>query len=391
MKETHQEKDRLGILSKVSHEIRTPLNGIIGISDLLQNATSKEEQQEYLQILKHTSENLLELANNMLDFSRIKSGKLQILNKEFDLRTTISRSLYGEKIKARAKGLDLEIAIDDTLPGNLVGDSVKIGQVFTNLVSNAIKFTHKGNVKISLQVLELHTGHVSIKASITDTGIGIRKEQLDHIFEEYNQGDEDINIKYSGTGLGLSICQKLIELLGGEISVKSKLGKGSTFSFWLTLERTETAHPEETITFQELTGEETAEGIRVLLVEDNKINVLVAKKYLERWGVNFQIALNGREALEKVQQQDFDLVLMDLQMPVMDGFIAAKTMRGHGSKKLSKMPIIALTASTESFYRKKIKAAGITDFITKPFHPDELLQKIIFHKRKGEKNSVEIL
>lgn len=372
-----QLQQRLGFLSTVSHEIRTPLNAIIGISDLLQQPTSKEQQEEYFQILKQTSETLLELVNNVLDFSKINSGKLKVINKIFDLRATITRSLYGERIKARSKNLNLEVVIDPRLPEFIVGDSVKLGQVFMNLTSNAIKFTEQGKVTIQVEVLDLTDEQVTLRCAVRDTGIGIPVEQLENIFEAFNQGSEDINIRYAGTGLGLSISQRVIDMLGGDLEVHSEVGTGSEFSFCLDFP---IASSPEAGTVSLLPETQLSpRGIKVLLVEDNKINVLVAEKHLKNWGVELDTVADGKSALELVQQKDFNIVLMDLQMPIMDGFTAARLIRELPGEKYQNLPIIALTAASEHIYQERIQLTGFNDFMNKPFHPEELLKKITTH------------
>lgn len=373
-------KQRLGFLSTVSHEIRTPLNAIIGISDLLQQPTSREQQEEYFQVLKQTSETLLELVNNVLDFSKIKSGRLKVTPKVFDLRNTITRSLYGEKLKARTKNLQLEVNIDPTLPEVIVGDSVKLGQVFMNLVSNAIKFTEKGTVRLNVRVEALCREKVMLHFSVCDTGIGIPEEQMENIFKAFNQGSEDINIRYAGTGLGLSICQRVISMLGGKLQVQSKEGEGSEFSF--RLEFPVATCDEEEKKNTPLLEVPDPKGIKLLLVEDNKINVMVAQKNLENWGVEFDIANDGSQAVALVQQNDYDLVLMDLQMPIMDGFQAANVIRNLPDEKYRSLPIIALTAASEQYYQEKVQLAGFIDFINKPFRAEELLKKISIYGRK---------
>ncbi len=373
-------RQRLGFLSTVSHEIRTPLNAIIGISDLLQQPTSQDQQEEYLQILKQTSETLLELVNNVLDFSKIKSGKLKVSNKVFDLRETITRSLYGERLKARTKNLQLEVNIDPDLPEVIVGDSVKLGQVFMNLVSNAIKFTEQGSIRINVQVVELTQENVTLNFAVCDTGIGIPENQMENIFEAFNQGSEDINLRYAGTGLGLSICQRVISMLGGKLNVRSEEGKGSEFCFQLKFP---VATRIDKINIIPSPDVPDPKGIKLLLVEDNKINVIVAQKNLEKWGVEFDTAFDGSEAIELVKKRDYDLVLMDLQMPVMDGFSATRIIRELPGEKYKELPIIALTAASEQYYQEKVQLAGFNDFINKPFHAEELFTKIAHYGRRS--------
>lgn len=379
-------KENLEFLATISHEIRTPLNAIIGISDLLRESPTPEEQQEYLDILHTSSRNLLELVNNVLDFSKVKSGKLKVIRRPIRLRRIIHNSLYGQKTNARANDLDLIIEVDERIPHRVWGDSVKLSQVLVNLISNAIKFTDEGSVTLSAELMEENGPDLKIKYSVKDTGIGIPKEQLKNIFRAFDQGEEDINIKYAGTGLGLSISSKLVKLMGGRIDVESRLGKGTKFSFELSMEMAKMTRSSKER--KEEKEKKFAGGLRILLAEDNRVNLLIAAKHLKSWNAKYETAANGLEVLEKLEEEDFDLILLDLQMPEMDGFETARRIRSFTHKKYQNLPLIALSAHSKEAYLKELKEAGIDDLITKPFDPANLFDKLnAFAKKKATRGS----
>lgn len=373
-------RKNLRILATVSHEIRNPLNAIIGISRLLRLPATEDERQVYLEGLVQTSENLLELVNNIMDFSKLESGKLAISAKPTDLRKTFRQNLMSQIAIAGKKGIDFYIEIDEALPSRLLIDHVKINQVVLNLVSNAVKFTSQGTVLLELKVVELTAGMATVKFSVQDTGIGIPKEKLKGIFEAFDQGGDDINLLYGGTGLGLSISKRVIDILGGELKVQSVFGRGSEFSFSLNLEIEQQASVEEPE--QELVPvpqEFLTRNLKLLVVDDNKLNLLVVQKNLERWGIGYEVAYTGLGAVRKVQQEKFDLVLMDMHMPEMDGLEATRVIRNiHGC---SELPVIGLTASTGKEFWGKLYEAGFSDLLMKPFRTEELLEKIVFHTK----------
>lgn len=375
--------DNLGFFSQVSHEIRTPLNSIIGITELLQNAASKEQQEEYLQILEYTTKNLLEISNNVLDFSKIKSGHIQKVHQDFHFESTIMEGLFDQKLIARSKGIELLINLDEKIPARVAGDPFKIGQILTNLVSNAVKFTEKGQITVCFGINEITDSTITMECSVRDTGIGIAVEHLGNIFRDFHRGSEDINLIYAGTGLGLSISKRLVEMLGGEISVRSKVGEGSEFSFNFPLKPT--TNP---VTSREKVRKNGVTGLNVLVVEDNKINVLILEKHLELWGIGSDSAYNGKEAVEKVQQKTYDLVLMDLQMPVMNGFEAIRTIREISGGGYNNLPIIALTAANSQHLQKKIEMAGFNNYLIKPFRSEQLYTKIITATNQAEETFV---
>lgn len=366
-------------LSTVSHEIRTPMNAIISIANLLQEMKHTGEQEEYFRILKLSADNLLHLINDILDYSKIEAGRVMLAEKSLNLRELISALHYSLNITAEEKGLTIRTDIDEKLPDQVLGDPVKIGQVLTNLLSNAIKFTERGHVLLQLQVQELTEAEVSVDFHIKDTGIGIPQDKLERVFEEYTQADYETNLKYGGTGLGLTISQKLLALYGSKLAVMSEEGKGTDFSFNLRLKLGKDTFPEKEGIASH--PEPSLKGVKLLLVEDNPINVLVVSKYLEKWEIDFDVAENGADAVAKVRQQDYELVLMDLQMPGMDGYEATSAIRNLGEDRYKRLPVIALSASSSVDYKDRMDAAGINDIVSKPFHADVLQSKIAFYTR----------
>jgi CheY-like chemotaxis protein len=267
--------------------------------------------------------------------------------------------------------------IDENLPSFLVGDPVKLGQVITNLIGNAIKFTHKGAVTLRLWVREMSGQRVSVDFSVTDTGIGIPKEKQEHIFEEFSQGGYDINQKYGGTGLGLTISRKLLELHGSRLQLKSEPGQGSVFYFNLTLKAgKEEAEQKEYGTDDTHTKTQSLQGVKILIVEDNEVNVMVLGQFLSKWGATYERVENGQQAIDKVTSGDYDLVMMDLQMPEMDGYQASSHIRRLKGEKYQAIPIIALSAFAKNEIEALLQEAGINDFVSKPFNPKELFSKI---------------
>jgi PAS domain S-box-containing protein len=373
-------KAKADFLSMVSHEIRTPMNAIIGLSNLLQQSELSPQQEKYVSILHASSENLLNLLNNILDFSKIEAGKLTLEERSFDIRQLISSIVYGLNVKAEQKGLTIRLEIDERVPACLVGDPVKLGQVLTNLLSNSIKFTETGSVTLSLKVRELSAESTSIDFRVTDTGIGIAPDRLSHVFEEFTQASYDIGMKYGGTGLGLAICQRLVEMCGSRINVESSLGAGSSFSFNLRLKLDPRAEASRQRAEPPL-GAQRLDGLRVLVAEDNPVNVFVLSQFLRKWGIEFDVVENGHRAVAQVQEKDYGLVLMDLQMPGLDGYSATRAIRQLADERLQQLPVIALTASARGNLLEQLGAEGFTDFVGKPFKPEELLAKITLHAR----------
>lgn len=364
-------------LAKMSHEIRTPMNGIFGFLELLQTSNLSSEQKEYIREAKSASTILLNLINDILDFSKIEAGKLKIEMISFDLRTLVEDAVSMLSPKAVAKNLYLQVIIKESVPKEVIGDPSRIRQIITNLVSNAVKFTENGGIFITVDSIEKENQMVMIKFEVKDTGIGISKDIIKNLFQSFNQADVSTTRKYGGTGLGLAISKELVKMMGGEISVKSILGKGSIFSFNIIFkigsklvdEKTEnrTISIEET---QILTNQISKEieykmKPKILLAEDSEMNRKIIIKILQSHDMTCDIAINGRDAYLMIQQKDYDIVFMDCQMPVMDGYESTMKIREYeGNQKHT--TIIAMTANTMQGDREKCISAGMDDYISKP-------------------------
>lgn len=357
-------------LSVMSHEIRTPLNAVIGTTYHLMDDNPRTDQLDKLRILKNSSENLLALINNVLDFSKIDAGKVEFEEVDTELKTFCSDVLNMMSPIADQKELSLQLDYDDNLPPILRIDTIRVSQILTNLLSNAIKFTKSGHVKLSVSQEATDGINIKVKFSVEDTGIGLDKNTQQYIFESFQQANNSVSRQYGGTGLGLTITKRLIEMMGSEISVESRLGVGSTFEFTLSLNKGD----KEVL---KVTLEENfdLEGSDVLLVEDNAMNVVIAKRLLDKWKINVTVAENGLQALSKVDKANFDLILMDLQMPEMDGYEATRILRREGFKR----PILALTASPLEEEIARLKDLGLSGIISKPYNPKKLYETISEH------------
>jgi PAS domain S-box-containing protein len=363
-------------LSMMSHEIRTPMNAIIGLTNILMQESPRDDQYESLKLLKFSGDNLLTIINDILDFSKIEAGKIELENIDFNLFELISNIKLMLQQRAIDKGIDLLVNFDKSIPRIVNGDQVRIGQIVTNLVSNAIKFTDRGCVELFVEQLGVSNDKVSIRFKSKDTGIGIEEDKVKLIFESFSQARTDTTRKFGGTGLGLSISKRLLNLMGSEIEVVSKYGEGSEFFFTLILEKGKTNVSESTLT-KNVTRDFKDRNIKVLLVDDNRVNQVVANNFLKKWGIAADITDNGKSAIDMIQNKSYQLVLMDLQMPGMDGYEATKAIRSMKDSYFKNIPIIALTAEAMMEIKQQAFAAGMNDFITKPFQPDEL-QSIIF-------------
>ncbi|MCI0522662.1 MAG: ATP-binding protein, partial [Bacteroidales bacterium] len=363
----------------MSHEIRTPLNEVIGITNLLYQGNPREDQMEYIKTLRFSANHLLTLVNDILDFNKMEAGKIVFEKTEFDLLSLIEDISRSYSHRAVDKGIDFAIEKSDDLPSMLIGDPIRLNQIISNLVSNAIKFTSQGGVKFKILLKEKRNNRAVLEFSVSDTGIGIETEMLEEVFESYTQATADTTRKYGGTGLGLAICKRLVDLQGGKISVISEPGKGSEFIFSieyiLPLADTRAADHSAADTMKGLTGK------RILVAEDNKINFFVANKFLESWGVIVTHVENGSLALDEVNKNEYDLIIMDLHMPVMDGIEATRIIRNSEDKKISQIPIVALTAAVMSESHDKIENLAINDYVLKPFKPKDLYDRLLKHVR----------
>ncbi|MBF0101916.1 MAG: transporter substrate-binding domain-containing protein [Desulfobacterales bacterium] len=364
-------------IANMSHEIRTPMNAIVNMSRLLLTTVLNSEQSAYARILQASSDILLALINDILDFSKIEAGKIDLECVAFDLSKTIEEVFHIQGLKADEKGLRLIKQIEDNVHVYLKGDPIRLRQILLNLVNNAIKFTPKGEIQLQVTLEKQTETHATIRFAVSDTGIGISQHHVDRLFKSFSQADSSINRKFGGTGLGLSISKKLVELMGGTIGVESKEGKGSTFWFIVVLEKTTyveiklrpdkdqdiISKPDDPIVIPNST--------RILLVEDNDFNQQVALALLKKKKLSADIANNGREAIEMLEKMEYDIVLMDIEMPEMGGIEATQLIRQSNSKNRN-IPIIATTADVMKESRERYLKAGMNDYISKPIHPGEL-------------------
>lgn len=371
-------------LSTMSHEIRTPLNAVIGISNILLMEDPKPDQVKNLQTLLYSSKHLLHLINDILDYNKLESGKILLDNSPFDIRKDVSNIMNALSHSANKKGLDLQCKIENSVPIRLKGDIHRLSQVITNLTSNAIKFTEEGTVTVNISCSRMENDKATLHFHVIDTGIGIEESKLDFIFDRFTQAESDTTKKYGGTGLGLAISKKIIHIHNSEIKVISQLGKGTTFSFDLELEIDNEIVYENDITH--MSANHSLSGTHILLVDDNEINLLVAKQFLKKWDVSCDTAKNGDDAIEQLELYEYDMVLMDLQMPVKDGYEASKEIRAKESN-YQMIPIIALSASVSTDVTEKVIGAGMNDYLCKPFDPEILFQKLKYYSKQGSNSS----
>ncbi|MFY0601210.1 MAG: response regulator [Cyclobacteriaceae bacterium] len=356
-------------LSTISHEIRTPLNAVVGISHLLLEENPRSDQEGNLTSLKFSAEHLTSLINDILDYNKLESGAVEFEEMDIDLCELGTRIHHSYQPKALEKGLPVVFECDEKIKESLVLDATRMSQILNNLLDNAIKFTQEGEVRMIFKLQEEDSASQRILFEVNDSGIGISEDKLESVFERFTQASSSTTREFGGSGLGLSIVKKLLELQGVEIAVRSTVNQGSTFSFTQTFplgsEKKKVVLYENDVDF-DLTGK------KVLLVEDNKLNTLVATKFLIKWGVECEVAKNGKEAVSMTKANTYDLILMDLQMPEMDGYKASEMIRTFDTRT----PIVALTASALLRVQQNVLDAGMNDFVTKPFDPKELRRKI---------------
>lgn len=357
-------------LSNMSHEIRTPLNSIIGFANVLLKTELGEEQKEFLQAIKTSGKSLNFLINDILDLAKVDAGKMTFEKQPFELRKSIISILHSFDLKIKEKNLEFIKKYDTKLPNMILGDSLRLNQIILNLVSNAIKFTHKGKITLSVNILHEDQDNVTLEFAVTDTGIGIAANKINTIFNVFEQAEFNTSNSYGGTGLGLAIVKQLVEFQGGSISVKSKLDEGSAFSFILPFEKT-IQKPEE---IEILKPNLEIKNLRILVAEDVALNQLLIKIILSDFGFQYEIVDNGKIAIEKMQSNTYDIILMDLQMPEINGFEATEYIR---NTLKSHIPIIALTADVTTVDVFKCKEFGMDDYISKPINEDLLYSKIV--------------
>jgi len=361
-------EEKSTFLANISHEIRTPLHNILAITSLLDTRSMDEAQCRDIDLIRSSSESLLGLLNNVLDLSKLEAGYIEPYNEDFSLRELLYNALGPLRWNADQKGLVFEIALSPQMPEMIYGDMGKLRQIIVNLVNNAVKFTETGLVKVSADT-SVSDASVELRIEVLDTGIGISADQRESIFQAFTQASASTNRKYGGTGLGLSICSHLAALVGGRIELESELGKGSVFSFVCRYDLPQNSNE----AMPEVLAHTQSPELRILLAEDNATSRLVAQRILERKGFFVSLAENGKQALDSHAQQEFDLVLMDVQMPIVDGLAATRKIREREQSK-HRVPIIALTANATSEDRNKCAAAGMDDYLAKPFSADDLYE-----------------
>jgi PAS domain S-box-containing protein len=361
-------------LSVMSHEIRTPLNAILGMTHLLLENDPKAEQLDDLHILKFSGDNLLNIVNDILDFTKMETGNMHLEAIPFSLHTLMNDMLTSLQVNVKKRQNTLGLVYDDRIPERILGDKTRLYQVLMNLLGNALKFTEKGAVELVVRLEEEHEQHVVLYFEVKDNGIGIPKDKQQYIFESFTQAKTDISRKYGGTGLGLAITKNILQLYGSEITVKSSEGKGSVFSFSIAFDKIPSA----------IAVNAAADGVpaafrdkRILVVDDNDINVLIAKRMLNKWGLETETASCGHAAIEKVQNGLFDLVFMDLRMPDMDGFEATRIIRDMEGDYYKTLPIIALTASAIADEHIRFKESGMNSHLMKPLNPNEFKRLLL--------------
>jgi PAS domain S-box-containing protein len=361
-------------LANMSHELRTPINGIIGLTSLLRKTEVTDQQNNMLDMLEVSSQSLLGVINDVLDMSKIEAGKFSIIRSSNSLRQLIQSVYQLLKFKADEEHIEFFLEIDPAIPEYVMVDSLRLNQILMNLLSNAIKFTKRGHVKLNVSVLERTEDKVKLQFLVEDTGIGIPAHRLTDIFDSFEQADDDTASKYGGTGLGLAIVKKLSELKGGQLTVDSNIGKGSVFVFtnWYSIAskpQIETVNtPDKTLA--------PFNNVRVLVAEDNLVNQFMLSKMLTDWNIEFEIVNNGLKVLDKLAENDYDLILMDTHMPEMNGYQAAKKIRVDFDEPKRSIPIISLSAASFDHEQQEAIASGMDDVLAKPFQARQLHEKI---------------
>ncbi|WP_179747328.1 ATP-binding protein [Pedobacter xixiisoli] len=367
---------RMSFLSTMSHELRTPLNGVVGLTNVLLLQEPRKDQEETLSVLKFSAENLLSLVTDILDFNKLESDTVELERIPFNLSELVENIYASTRLKASEKYLEFRIEVADQLKAvNLMGDPTRLTQVLLNLLNNAIKFTEKGSVRLICSVADITNKDLKVRFSIEDSGIGIEVNRQQEIFEDFIQASSSTNRNYGGTGLGLAIVRRVLKLHHSVVEVESVIGKGTKFTFDIVYhyqDKIEVAHGSSVVT----SDHNSLSEMRILVAEDNVVNVMVIRKTLNRVGINPAVAENGREALSMHLENNYDLILMDLYMPEMDGYEATRKIRQIEDVVKSAIPIIALTATVNNQVEDDVKAVGMNGYLSKPFHANDLFAEL---------------
>jgi PAS domain S-box-containing protein len=364
-------------MSTMSHEIRTPLNEVIGIANLLMQGNPRDDQMDLIKTLRFSGNHLMTLVNDVLDYNKMESGKIVFEQTQFNLVEFLDEIRRSYSFRSNEKKLEFNIVWNNNVPIMVTGDQIRLNQILSNLLSNALKFTLSGGITLNIREIERIGNQSNIEFMVKDTGIGIAAEKHDEIFDSFTQASTDTTRRFGGTGLGLAICKKLVELQGGSIHVESEPDKGASFIFNLLFTVQEKQVPKhKTGVSESFRG---LEGKRILVAEDNKINFFVANKFLVGWGVKVTHVENGQLAMEVIEKEEFDLILMDLHMPILDGIEASRRIRKSTNPKIKNIPIVALTAAIMSESHDKIDDLNINDYVLKPFKPNDLYERILKH------------
>ena len=394
-----EEKDRADssavvkeqFLANMSHEIRTPINAVVGFANLLQKTTLDTDQQQFVNLIQNSGENLLSVVNDILDISKIEAGMMRITNEPFNMFEVCHSLEMMFKHKVTEKNLRFNFEFDKKIPEKLIGDSERLNQVLINLLNNAIKFTESGSVKLSVNLLQVNEKQASVQFVVKDSGIGISKEKLETIFERFEQADNNTARQYGGTGLGLAIVEKIVKMQQGQVTVDSNIGSGTSFTVILNFDIVHNVLSNEDKIINRYNNKDVIKDFnkfKILVAEDNKTNQTLLKFILQQWNLPYDLAENGQQVLDKLKQDNYDLILMDIQMPIMDGYDASKKIR----KELNvQVPIIAMTAHVLPTEKQKCIDAGMDDYISKPIDENIFLNMLEKYLSKVAKTKNEIV